>query len=302
MVDASDITICTCQFMSYDLLEKNYDLVNELNSEVNWLVMHNYPEDKRSLKKKNVRTVDFDLTLDEVLASNELESQVAYDISKVGKTSYHHGMTLNESVKYVDTRFALILDPDFFFAPNLNTVLHYAVEEDLSFFGASYPLWYTKRFYDFPTVFFMLIDTEKVDLKDLDFRPKCDDVKLDKDTSWRVYEKYYSDPKHKHDIVLYSNAGGGGWPRQPHKRSKDDHPDNAHCKKSKETIQSKYGIKVGLKRHIDIYFWNGKLFSMHSRSKPHRAVKRPKKKEQMEWALDFIPNKIREIRSYDSII
>ena len=53
----------------------------------------------------------------------------------------------------------------------------------------------------------MLIDTEKVDLKDLDFRPKCDDVKLDKDTSWRVYEKYYSDPKHKHDIVLYSNAG-----------------------------------------------------------------------------------------------
>ena len=302
MVDASDITICTCQYMSYDFLEKNYDLVNEINSEVNWVVIHNKPEDDRRLKKKNVRTVDFYPTLDEAVVRNELESQVAYVPGKVGKTSYHHGMTLNESIKYVDTRFALILDPDFFFAPNLNTALHYAVEEDLSFFGASYPLWCDKRFYDFPTAFFMLIDTEKVDLKDLDFRPKYDDVKLDKDTSWRVYEKYYSDPKHRHDIALYSNAGGGGWPRQPNKRSKDDHPSNASCKKSKATIQNTYDIQIGFKEHIDIYFWKDRLFSMHARSKPHRVRDKPKRKARIKRSLKFIPDTIRKIRDYDSIV
>jgi len=300
MVDGSDITICTCQYMSYDLLAKNYDLVNDINPEVNWLVMHNKPEDDRRLKKKNVRTIDIDLTFDEVVDKNDLETQEAYRISKVGKFSYHHGMTLNESVKYVDTRFALILDPDFFFVPNLNTILQHVIDKDLSFFGAPYPLWCDKRFFDFPTVFFMLIDTEKVRLKDLDFRPRSDDVNLDKDTGWRVYEKFYDSPSHKHDTVLYSNAGGGGWPRQPNKKSKDDHPNNANCKKSKATIQNTYDIQIPLKEHIDIYFWKDRLFSMHARSKPHRVAANPTNIERIKRSLKFIPDTIRKIRDHDS--
>ena len=87
--------------------------------------------------------------------------------------SYHHGSAINRSIEPVATRWALVLDVDFFVVPSrwAEAVTASAGEEGLSFFGTTWhPRWFNKFRY-FPSVHFLLIDFDRVDAATLDFRP-----------------------------------------------------------------------------------------------------------------------------------
>lgn len=90
--------------------------------------------------------------------------------------SSQHGLALNRCLaqRPVETRYLLILDPDFFvYYPHwISEVTAHMAAAELSYFGAPWhPRWYTK-YRGFPCVHFLFIDTQKVDVAKLDFTPR----------------------------------------------------------------------------------------------------------------------------------
>jgi hypothetical protein len=85
----------------------------------------------------------------------------------------HHASGLNKALEYVNTRFLLISDPDFYIIrPNwIEDVISYMKSNDLSFFGVPWhPKWYRKYRY-FPCIHCLFVDLEKVPMSTLDFMP-----------------------------------------------------------------------------------------------------------------------------------
>lgn len=87
--------------------------------------------------------------------------------------SYHHGNAINLSIQPVTTRWALILDVDFFIILNewAEAITTHAENNGVSFFGAPWhPRWFNK-YRGFPCVHCLLIDLSRVDPVELDFLP-----------------------------------------------------------------------------------------------------------------------------------
>lgn len=89
--------------------------------------------------------------------------------------SYQHADALGKFFKKqnISQRYLLIIDPDFYVVMDnwIRDITDYMQKHDLAFFGAPWhPRWYSKYRY-FPCVHFMCIDTNKVDIKTLDFSP-----------------------------------------------------------------------------------------------------------------------------------
>ncbi len=77
--------------------------------------------------------------------------------------SYHHAAGLNRALERVATRYALVIDPDFYVVrPGwIAEVLAHVRAEDLAAFGAPWnPRWYQKFRY-FPCTHFMVLDLAK---------------------------------------------------------------------------------------------------------------------------------------------
>ncbi len=92
--------------------------------------------------------------------------------------SLWHTLALNQMAPYLKTRFALFLDADFLMLyPNwLEAVLKHMKENDLGIFGAPYhPRDFKKPRY-FPSIPCMFLDSEKVDVKNIDYRPQYPSV------------------------------------------------------------------------------------------------------------------------------
>ncbi|MEW6572039.1 MAG: hypothetical protein AB1374_00145 [Bacillota bacterium] len=156
-------TICTVSFNSGSLLELNYRLTKYLNPHMtglNWVVVENTPRDG----SYRVPLKDDRFTVIEGVEAPKMEKY---------RGSYHHAAGLNKAIGHVNTRFVLILDPDFFIVKKdwIKEVLDYMSANGLAFFGAPWhPRWYMKYRY-FPCVHCMFIDLEKVNLKEIDFSP-----------------------------------------------------------------------------------------------------------------------------------
>ncbi|MFV1978000.1 MAG: hypothetical protein ACC649_01475 [Myxococcota bacterium] len=87
--------------------------------------------------------------------------------------SYQHGRALNSIITRVETRYALVLDCDFFIVqPDwASNIVEHAATGRLAFFGAPWhPRWFNK-YRGFPCVHCLLIDLAVVDPGDLDFQP-----------------------------------------------------------------------------------------------------------------------------------
>lgn len=97
-------------------------------------------------------------------------------IDRRSRASSQHGLALNRCLaqRPVETRYLLILDPDFYIysAQWVSEVTAYMDAEELAYFGAPWhPRWFTK-YRGFPCVHCLFIDTEKVDVAQLDFTPR----------------------------------------------------------------------------------------------------------------------------------
>lgn len=159
----SSLTICTVSYQSRDYIEQNWALAQNLNEQpAQWIVVDNTPLD-------GADRLDPSETRFKVLPRVEPPSIT----EKIYISSYHHGTALNEAVKHVNTRYLLILDPDFFIVkPDwIKTILAHIETHQLAFFGVPWhPRWYRKYRY-FPCVHCMFIDLEQVNKDELNFLP-----------------------------------------------------------------------------------------------------------------------------------
>ena len=169
----SDFTICSSYYSpeSKALVVLNRELVAEKNPDVSlpWVVADNTPPDYKGEKLQNgVFTI--------LPGARELEPEHIFGHHKGSAPSCEHGTVLNSFHTYVKTRFALILDNDFFITqPHwIERVLRHMDEHNITFFGSPFhPRYYHKlRYFPCPQLFF--IDTEKVPMRTLDFMPECD--------------------------------------------------------------------------------------------------------------------------------
>ena len=206
-----NLTICSVSFRSKRYLELNWELVKNLNpnQQLTWIVIENTPPE--SSDRLNIHSTHF-----------LVSEGYGLDTSQLWPASYHHGIALNRALSLVNTRFALLLDPDFYVVRKswITEVLEHVEENRLAFFGVPYhPKWHLKYRY-FPCAHCMFIDLAKINKDSLDFRTGENPPKLrgrqgigaSQDTGRRVYNQYGRDVRVRSDCVL------------PVHRTSRDHP------------------------------------------------------------------------------
>lgn len=166
----NELTICTVSFKHKNLIEANIDFVDKMNPRMNifWIVVENTPEgtsEKLTIgDRKNLKVIQ----------------GIANNFQGVASASYHHASGLNAAIKEVKTRYALILDPDFYIVKKdwAGEVLKHMKKNNLTFFGAPYnPKRYMKYRY-FPCIHCVFIDLGKISKEKLDFSPQYEQEPL----------------------------------------------------------------------------------------------------------------------------
>lgn len=161
----SQITICTVSYYNEEHLKLNTKLTKSLNvsEKHKWIIVENTPKSRSSFYAKEQENI----TIIEGSQKNSYHTP-----------NEHHAAGLMKALDFVDTRFVLISDPDFFILrPNwINSITTYMDNNDLSFFGVPWhPKWYIKYRY-FPCVHCLIIDLEKVHKDELNFMPDFSEV------------------------------------------------------------------------------------------------------------------------------
>jgi hypothetical protein len=293
-----DLTICTVSFNSAACLKPNYRLTKILNpsASVLWIVAENSPaasSHELYPKDKCFRLVDGASFPDNLYAA----------------ASYHHAAALNKALQSVESKFLLVLDPDFYIVRHnwVTEVTTHMIENRLAFFGAPWhPSRFTKWRY-FPCVHCLFVDLERVRRDSLDFLPDSpttpayksgktsflngrygqfvlqimDPLKIRKrrhigvsrDTSWRIYARYHADPSYKSECLQPVYAS----PTNTFQSYVDYmFPDRY----SLVPREKGYFVREGFKERgmIDFramgceeFFWKNEPFGLHIRSHPKRA-------------------------------
>ncbi|MBI1974277.1 MAG: glycosyltransferase [Candidatus Zambryskibacteria bacterium] len=158
------LTICTVSYGHRSLIETNIKFIKKINPNfsVNWVIVENTPEGKGDR---------FDIG---ETGNIKVIKGMENNFQGIAKASQHHASGLNTAIQEVKTRFALILDPDFYIVRNnwIEEVVKHMKKNNLAFFGAPYnPKRYLKYRY-FPCIHCMFIDLEKVPQGELDFTPQ----------------------------------------------------------------------------------------------------------------------------------
>lgn len=190
------LTICTVSFHSKRYLELNWELTRYLNpsKQITWVVIENTPpgsDDSLGLETDRFH----------VFSGYEI------DLGKWCPASYHHGIALNKALGLVNTRFLLVLDPDFYIVKQnwMTEVIQYMQANDLASFGAPWhPKWLRKHRY-FPCVHCIFIDLAQIDIDTLDFTPGQDDRGEDESilANGRDFRKRSSFPTLKRRITTF---------------------------------------------------------------------------------------------------
>src|SRR3989338_2666685 len=168
-----DFTICSSYYspQSKALLELNRELAEAKNPGISlpWVVADNTPPGFVG-EKLNDKRFTF------VPGARELEPENITGYHRGKTPSCEHGVVLNNFHKYVKTRFALIVDNDFFIIQKgwIDRVLRHMDENNITFFGSPFhPRYYHKlRYFPCPQLFF--IDTKNMPMSSLNFKPRCD--------------------------------------------------------------------------------------------------------------------------------
>jgi len=224
------------------------------------------------------------------------------DYSKKRPGSYHHALALIKAIRNVKSRFALLLDPDFYIVRKnwIADILDHIKKNKLAFFGTPWnPKWCSKYRY-FPNVNCMFIDLEQVDKNTLAFRPGQDGdiinenpllltklvrycgIRLIKeqyrrrlflssqDTGYHVYAQYAHKKEFKHEIALPVFKELNGYPKGLLKLIYKGLPEYFNYNPKRLDSYSQIGFReLGF---IDVekygweeYLWKNKPFSLHVR-------------------------------------
>jgi hypothetical protein len=152
--------------------------------------------------------------------------------------NHQHALALNSLVREVQTRFLLVIDPDFFLvsASWHRLIIDHMMQHGLSFFGVPWHPRHSDKYRYFPCVHCLFVDLDRVSPQDLDFRPTAADLPgvdiewpyaeshfrsrmeriwfgaLDRagmrrrrgdycDTGARLYWRFRRDERHRYDVV-----------------------------------------------------------------------------------------------------
>ena len=157
------LTICSVSFHNARHLILNWNLTRQFNHDserIKWVIAENTPEGAKDR-----------------LSFDDDRFQVIPGASGQRRISYHHTEALQKCLAHVNTRFLLILDPDFYIVREnwLDDIIDHMQANDLAFFGVPWHPRYIDKFRYFPTVHCTFVDLEKIPLAELDFRPWGED-------------------------------------------------------------------------------------------------------------------------------
>jgi hypothetical protein len=159
---AEELTVCTVSFKNKALVELNRQLTAALNPAASpqWIVVENSPPSTGNAF--SVQGGEF--TVIEGVPFNPSVSRAA---------SHHHAQALHKALAQLNTRFVLILDPDFYIVlPDwVHQIPQYMQQKGLAVLGVPWhPRWFAK-FREYPTMHCMFIDLAQFERDDLDFSP-----------------------------------------------------------------------------------------------------------------------------------
>lgn len=173
-MSGSELTICSVSFRSKFCLELNWELACRTNESEphKWIVVENTEGEA-------------DESISQTLGSFRVLEGVPNTCNGIARGSYHHAAALNKSLQCVETRFALLLDPDYFIVCRgwISLVLSYMREKGIHFFGASYFPNRSEKYRYFPCASCLFIDLKHVDRSSLDFMPEINELSVAR--GWR---------------------------------------------------------------------------------------------------------------------
>lgn len=223
--EQSALTICSVYHSSETaaLLELNHRFTARINpgEEIPWLASDGREPDVRDEVSSNRFMIVpgfSSVNVPEAVRARKDHAQFLH--------SYLHGESLNDLLRRVKTRFALLLDNDFFIVrPRwIRDALAHMAARDLSFFGAPFhPRRFDKYRY-FPCQQCLFIDCSRVDCRTLDFKgrhseegtlaeklirklvhtflhPKRYRIGRSRDTSYEVYARYAKDARYRSEAA-----------------------------------------------------------------------------------------------------
>jgi len=195
-----DLSVCTVSFRNTRHLEINWAMARERTSgpkPIRWIVAENSPPGTESAFSSG---------------GNPDWLTILPGIEGRYPPNLHHTLALNACVARVDTRFMLVLDPDFYILWEdwANTVIDHMLDSGLAIFGVPWHPKHGFKYRYFPCVHCVFIDLARVPVQTLDFRPAR--AQGDAPGSWlarsllrhrrshptdsgtRFYQRYHNDP------------------------------------------------------------------------------------------------------------
>lgn len=162
------LTICTVSFGHGHLLSLNAQLAARLNPDFEHRAIWRIAENAPANAKDRITAGHGPFVIE--LGSKE---------TSLG-ASYQHAHALNQLVQKTETRYLLVLDPDFYilYPDWVKAIPEYMAKHGLGFFGTPWHPRYNRNYRYFPAVHCMFIDLEKVDKLELDFLPELDRIEV----------------------------------------------------------------------------------------------------------------------------
>ncbi len=183
-----NITICSVSFGCKAYLDINWNLTNKLNpsSKFQWIVADNAIG-----------------SLQACMPTNDERFKVIEGIPKnEKKANEHHAEAIMLLLKKIDTRYLLILDPDYFIIRNwISEVVSYMHEKKLSILGSQWhPSAYKKIRY-FPSIHCLFLDLKKIDIDTFDVRPADDLQEFSNRTISATLQKLFKSKRFDYEVM-----------------------------------------------------------------------------------------------------
>ncbi len=191
------LTICSASCNSQDYIENNLKNLQQRYDNFTWVIAESQQDVNVPLKNlDDVRVQIIPGASKEEVHDTILEKGVhtstARSISSA-LASYDHAANLHKCIEHINTRYALLLDPDCFIVQDIGRLINIMQQKDLACMGTAYnkTLQKTKnRIGHIPNVTCMLIDTDKIPKSWMSFYPVPiwqSDYSLD--TGFQLYQR-----------------------------------------------------------------------------------------------------------------
>ena len=164
-----ELSICTVSFWNATEIAWHVDLARQLNPDVRlrWIIVDNAPGEASAPLR--------------ALAG---EVSLLAGVEPIHTPHYHHTLALARAIEQADTRFVLVIDPDFFVVREgwASTMMAHMQAQELAILGVPWHPRRTDKYRYFPAVHCALFDTERFPRTEIDFQP--DFPNGDNDPTW----------------------------------------------------------------------------------------------------------------------